>query len=119
MVRHIRVRRPPHSGFQPRLQRKDVQQTYHFVWEGLRTLFQAVLTVESDDEAESTPSNRAPPPHYAQANILVDETDDDEEREYYTEVIDGVRYLQYSVVVPPDGPGVFGPSTNSQQRKRQ
>jgi hypothetical protein len=32
------------------------------------------------------------------------ETDDEEEREYYIEVIDGVRHLQYSVVVPPDGP---------------
>jgi hypothetical protein len=32
------------------------------------------------------------------------ETDVEEEREYYIEVIDGVRHLQYSVVVPPDGP---------------
>jgi hypothetical protein len=32
------------------------------------------------------------------------DTDDEEEREYYIEVIDGVRHLQYSVVVPPDGP---------------
>jgi hypothetical protein len=64
------------------------------------TLFQAALTVESDDEAESTHRDHAPPPYPAQ----VEETEDDEEREYYADVIDGVRTLRYSVVVLPDGP---------------
>ncbi len=63
-------------------------------------MFQAALTVESDDEAESTHRDPAPPLYPAQ----VDETEDDEEREYYTDVIDGVRTLRFSVVVPPDGP---------------
>ncbi len=85
-------------------------------------MFQAFLTVESDDEAESTPSDPAPPPHYAQANILVDETEDDEEREYYTEVVDGVRSLRYSVVVPPDGPPApldLAPTDNSGNANEQ
>ncbi len=58
----------------------------------------------SDDEAESTHRDPAPPPHSAPDNTLVDETEDHEEREYYTAVIDGVRSLRYSIVVPPDGP---------------
>ncbi len=63
-------------------------------------MFQAVLTVESDDETASTHCDPAPLPYPAQ----VDETEDDEKREYYTDVIDGVRTLRSSVVVPPDGP---------------
>jgi hypothetical protein len=66
-------------------------------------MFQAVLTVESDNEDDSTHLALAPPPGPAQDNTLDDESEDDEEREYYTEVIDGVRHLKYSVVVPPDG----------------
>jgi hypothetical protein len=53
-------------------------------------MFQSVVTVESDNEDDS--------------KTLDNETDDEEEREYYIEIIDGVRHLQYSVVVPPDGP---------------
>ncbi len=83
------------------------------------TLFQAALTVESDDEADSTQHDPAPPTHYTQTTILVDETEDDEEREYYTEVIDGVRSLRYSVVPTRWSSGSFGPSTTGQQRKRQ
>ncbi len=63
-------------------------------------MFQAALTVESDDDAESINRDPASPPYPAQ----LEETEDDEEREYYTDVIDGVRTLRYSVVVPPDGP---------------
>jgi hypothetical protein len=54
------------------------------------TMFQSVVTVESDDEDDS--------------KTLDNETDNEEEREYYIEIIDGVRQLQYSVVVPPDSP---------------
>ncbi len=80
------------------------------------TLFQAALTVDSDDEAASTHRDPAPPPYPDQA----EETEDDEEREYYTDVIDGVRTLRYSVVVPPDGPPAsLDLVTTGQQRKRQ
>jgi hypothetical protein len=74
------------------------------------TLFQSVVTVESDNEEDSTDEEvttrkiqpALPRPH--QDNTMDTDTDDEEEREYYIEVIDGVRHLQYSVVVPPDGP---------------
>ncbi len=82
------------------------------------TLFQAVLNVDSDDEADSTHRDPAPLPYPAQ----VDETDDDEEREYYTDVIDGVRTLRYSVVVPPDGPPAsldLAPTDNSGNANEQ
>jgi hypothetical protein len=67
-------------------------------------MFQAVLTVDSDGEDDSTPLALVPPPGPAQDTTLNDESADNEEREYYTEVIDGVRSLRYSVVVPPDDP---------------
>jgi hypothetical protein len=67
-------------------------------------MFQAVLNVDSDDDAESTPRDPAPPPNPDQEDTLVDEIEDDEEREYFTTVIDGVQCLRYSVVIPPDGP---------------
>jgi hypothetical protein len=68
------------------------------------TMFQAVLTVDSDNEDDSTSLALAPTPGPAQDTTLDDELEDDEEREYYTEVVDGVRSLRYSVVVPPDSP---------------
>jgi hypothetical protein len=68
------------------------------------TMFQAVLTVDSDGEDDSTPLALVPPPGPAQDTTLTDESADNEEREYYTEVIDGVRTLRYSVVVQPDDP---------------
>jgi hypothetical protein len=58
------------------------------------TLFQAVLTVDSDDEAESTHRDPAPLPYPAH----LEETEDEEEREYYTDVIDVVRTLRYRFV---------------------
>ncbi len=32
------------------------------------------------------------------------QTDSEEEREYSTEIIEGVRHLKYHVVIPPDAP---------------
>ncbi len=67
-------------------------------------MFQSVVTVESDDEKNSTPLARPALQRPHQDDTMDTDTDDEEEREYYIEVIDGVRHLQYSVVVPPDGP---------------
>jgi hypothetical protein len=69
------------------------------------TLFQSGLTVDSDNEAQYSMAIDSDT-HTDDANNTGsdDETDDDEEREYYTEFIDSVRYLNYRVVVPPDGP---------------
>jgi hypothetical protein len=67
-------------------------------------MFQSVLTVESDDDEDSTPLALPVHPRPDRNETMDTETDDEEEREYYIEVIDGVRHLQYSVVVPPDGP---------------
>ena len=69
------------------------------------TLFQSVLTVDSDNEAQDTMAIDSDTNTNDANNTGLDsETDDDEEREYYTEFIDGVRHLNYRVVVPPDGP---------------
>jgi hypothetical protein len=50
------------------------------------------------------PLELVPPPNTAPDDTLVDETEDDEEREYFTIIIDGIRCLRYSVVIPPDDP---------------
>jgi hypothetical protein len=68
------------------------------------TMFQSALTIDDESDSDSIILEPAPQPGPDQSDTLEDETDDEEEREYYTAVIDGVRYLNYSVVVPPDGP---------------
>ncbi len=49
------------------------------------TMFQSAVTVDNESEDDSN-------------------TDNEEEREYSIEIIEGVRYLKYHVVVPPDTP---------------
>jgi hypothetical protein len=48
-------------------------------------MFQSTVTVDNESEDDSN-------------------TDNEEEREYSIEIIEGVRYLKYHVVVPPDTP---------------
>jgi hypothetical protein len=48
-------------------------------------MFQSTVTVDNESEDDSN-------------------TDNEEEREYSIEIIEGVRYLKYHVVVPPDAP---------------
>jgi hypothetical protein len=57
-------------------------------------------TINEDETDLALPAHPRPD----RDDTMDTETDDEEEREYYIEVIDGVRHLQYSVVVPPDGP---------------
>ena len=53
------------------------------------TMFQSAVTVDNESEDEDDASTQ---------------TDTEEEREYSIEIIEGVRYLTYHVVVPPDTP---------------
>ncbi len=48
-------------------------------------MFQSAVTVDNESEDDSNTGN-------------------EEEREYSIEIIEGVRYLKYHVVVPPDTP---------------
>jgi hypothetical protein len=52
-------------------------------------MFQSAVTVDNESADEDDASTQ---------------TDTEEEREYSIEIIEGVRYLKYHVVVPPDTP---------------
>jgi hypothetical protein len=56
------------------------------------TMFQSAVTVDSESEdGDDSTENDSP-------------TDNEDEREYSTEIIEGVHYLKYHVVIPPDAP---------------
>jgi hypothetical protein len=63
------------------------------------TMFQSAVTVESESEDEDDSTERS-----LLHTETDSQTDNEEEREYSTEIIEGVRYLKYHVVIPPDTP---------------
>ena len=75
-------------------------------------MFQSVLTVDSEDAANGSMALDSDN-HTDEDTSSDNATDDDEEREYYTAFIDGVRSLRYHIVVPPDGPSA--PWSQAQQ----
>ncbi len=63
------------------------------------TMFQSAVTVDSESEDGDRNTN-----HGLTHTEYQSQTDNEKEREYSTEIIEGVRYLKYHVVIPPDAP---------------
>ena len=73
-------------------------------------MFQSAVTVDNEKEDEDDRTERDLPRTENDS-----QTDNGEEREYSTEIIEGVRYLKYHVVIPPDAPNEQEHSGNANE----